>query len=332
VNWYRVDVGAHEHKKVRRVAEELGIKLAEAWWIVTRVWDRAGFYDSRSGIVDLTPDELLRAMALHDAGVTGVTAESLVDALLQHRVLDRDCDGNLVVHGWAGRNGAATPAERARAFRERKRKRNDVTLRATFACNDKRNEQRNKESNVYVRTYERTNIQTNGSAVVVPPVVEISETNTQSTASDQTRSRRTPPRSRSPEAVEVATQTPPPLLGLTLYEQDVKLVRRWEELFAAWKIAYPGVDVVAEIREAHAWEVANPTRRKKDRPRFLAAWLARAQDRAPVSNAATRAREHEARLRRETEAQLRSEGRSEAEIIRYFGGAVPVPDDGSPAF
>jgi hypothetical protein len=69
------------------------------------------------------------------------------------------------------------------------------------------------------------------------------------------------------------------LASLSLYAEDEKLCKRWFALYPEWQKAYPGVDVLAEVRKAHAWEISNPRRIKKDRPRFLAAWLARAQDR-----------------------------------------------------
>lgn len=72
---------------------------------------------------------------------------------------------------------------------------------------------------------------------------------------------------------------PPALTGLPLYENDQKLCRRWSELAQAWEKANPEVDVLAEVRKAHAWEVSNPSKRKRDRARFLGAWIARAQDR-----------------------------------------------------
>ena len=49
---------------------------------------------------------------------------------------------------------------------------------------------------------------------------------------------------------------------------------------ASWQVAYPGVDVMAEIERARCWLEANPTRRKTHGgiPRFLVAWMSRAQD------------------------------------------------------
>lgn len=48
----------------------------------------------------------------------------------------------------------------------------------------------------------------------------------------------------------------------------------------AWTPAYPGVDVRAEVLKARAWLEANPAKRKTQSgvPRFVVAWLGRAQD------------------------------------------------------
>jgi hypothetical protein len=74
---------------------------------------------------------------------------------------------------------------------------------------------------------------------------------------------------------------PPELGALELYRSDQKLIKQLPQLLAAWRTAYPGVNVEAEIRKAHAWEIANPKNRKINRPRFLGNWLNRAQDQGP---------------------------------------------------
>ena len=71
---------------------------------------------------------------------------------------------------------------------------------------------------------------------------------------------------------------PEELTKLALYRADAKLIAQWDVVLPAWKEANPGIDVVAEIRKAHAWELANPKKRKRDRIRFLDSWLRRAQD------------------------------------------------------
>lgn len=50
---------------------------------------------------------------------------------------------------------------------------------------------------------------------------------------------------------------------------------------AEWEQAYPAVDVMAELRKARAWCVANPANRKTGRGigRFLNSWLSRAAER-----------------------------------------------------
>ena len=78
-----------------------------------------------------------------------------------------------------------------------------------------------------------------------------------------------------PEDIKIA---PNELQGLFLYEKDVRLVKLWPELISAWKLAFPGIDIVAEVKAAHAWEVANPKKRKVDRARFLQNWMAKSQD------------------------------------------------------
>lgn len=84
---------------------------------------------------------------------------------------------------------------------------------------------------------------------------------------------------------------PQELKGLPLYEADAKLCRAFPALLPAWRTAHPGVDVLAEVRKAHAWEVSNPTRAKKNRPKFLASWLCRAQDAPrPASNGGSHGR------------------------------------------
>ncbi|MFH2000512.1 MAG: helix-turn-helix domain-containing protein [Planctomycetota bacterium] len=72
-----------------------------------------------------------------------------------------------------------------------------------------------------------------------------------------------------------AEAVPSELKGMELYETDMKLCAAWAGLQTSWARAYPDIDYLAEVAKAHAWEVANPQRRKTDRPRFLTNWLAR---------------------------------------------------------
>lgn len=87
-----------------------------------------------------------------------------------------------------------------------------------------------------------------------------------------------PESSEDEEEMIDAVVVPEELKGLNLYENNEKLLKLWPELIMAWKSAFPGINIIAEVKAAHAWEVANPKRRKVDKARFLQNWMARAQD------------------------------------------------------
>ncbi len=78
---------------------------------------------------------------------------------------------------------------------------------------------------------------------------------------------------------DASTGAPPKeLSGMHLYEADTKLCKAFPELMKSWSRAYSGMDILTEIAKAHAWEVANPSKRKTDRARFLTNWFARASN------------------------------------------------------
>ena len=56
------------------------------------------------------------------------------------------------------------------------------------------------------------------------------------------------------------------------------LWNKWESVKSAGETAYPGIDIVRELKKAHAWEIANTSKRKTDRLKFLNNWFKRAQD------------------------------------------------------
>lgn len=81
-------------------------------------------------------------------------------------------------------------------------------------------------------------------------------------------------------AVAPAHIVPDELKGLALYEADAKLCFDLPQMLPNWRQCYPGVDLLIEIRKAHAWEMANPKKRKTPRGRmkFLNSWMDRAQN------------------------------------------------------
>jgi len=56
------------------------------------------------------------------------------------------------------------------------------------------------------------------------------------------------------------------------------LWERWEKLYEDWKAAYPGIDVLAQIRLAYGWEARqNLPDKKRNKVTFIGRWLNRAQ-------------------------------------------------------
>lgn len=64
------------------------------------------------------------------------------------------------------------------------------------------------------------------------------------------------------------------------YDGDARIHGVTPGQLAVWKENFPALDVSEELRKATVWLDANRKQRKHDVKRFLASWLARAQDRA----------------------------------------------------
>ena len=75
---------------------------------------------------------------------------------------------------------------------------------------------------------------------------------------------------------------PAELQDLRLYSTDIKLHARWAEMYPLWKKTFPNIDVIQEIRKAHAWELENGL--KKLRVKYLGAWLRRAAERVQIAS------------------------------------------------
>lgn len=84
------------------------------------------------------------------------------------------------------------------------------------------------------------------------------------------------PRPKADESASV--EIPAELRELELYAADKRLCQQWPRLVKSWKAAYPGLDIVGQVRLAHAWEMEHPERRKVRRDIFLGGWLRRNQD------------------------------------------------------
>lgn len=71
----------------------------------------------------------------------------------------------------------------------------------------------------------------------------------------------------------------PPVETLTLADKSEHPV--FDDDIAGWQEAFPGVDIVAELKKMKVWLDANPRRRKTKRGinAFIVSWLSRQQDR-----------------------------------------------------
>jgi hypothetical protein len=76
--------------------------------------------------------------------------------------------------------------------------------------------------------------------------------------------------------------------------QKVELVNgKWEGITAqtleAWSLAYPAVEIQAELNKAAAWIISNPTMAPRTQfSRFLLTWFSRTQDRSAIRSIPTR--------------------------------------------
>jgi hypothetical protein len=97
---------------------------------------------------------------------------------------------------------------------------------------------------------------------------------------------------------------PPELTDLPLYANDATLCAKWRVLYPTWQKTFSHVDVMAEVRAAHAWEMANPAKSKKDRPRFLTNWLKRHADQTAQPTQLTPEQERRLRFQAKYETEL----------------------------
>lgn len=78
---------------------------------------------------------------------------------------------------------------------------------------------------------------------------------------------------------EISMPEIPPVETLTLADKSEHPV--FDDDIAGWQEAFPGVDIVAELKKMKVWLDANPRRRKTKRGinAFIVSWLSRQQDR-----------------------------------------------------
>ena len=133
--WTRVDTGLRDHRKIRKVAKELGIEQAHALGLVVNFWlfalNNWGF-----GYLDNDPDEIAFACVWNgDPG-------ALTDALLNAGFIDRlDSDNALKIHDWDNYGGkyikqVERNRDRAAAWRDEKKERKQEAKEITQTLNE----------------------------------------------------------------------------------------------------------------------------------------------------------------------------------------------------
>jgi len=248
MDWIAVSVDLADHPKVAALELELGEERVEAYLV--RLWAFCGRLVS-DGILRGDSAEISAEKASGWRGPSG----TLVDALLKTGWLDRTEDG-LRVHDWKDHAGRLIE----KAEKERARKRTAYQSSGSILRGDSAEIPRKSR----------------GDSALSPPIeVEVErEVEKIKTLA--------PSRTDSPPAAGIA---PLPCVGDGAHEFSPT-----EAQVAEWRTAFPAVDVLAELRKAGAWLNANPAKRKTARgmPRFLVAWLGRAQD-SPQRAAAAKA-------------------------------------------
>jgi len=75
---------------------------------------------------------------------------------------------------------------------------------------------------------------------------------------------------------------PEDLKGLDLYETDEDLCLNWEELKSVWEKTYSYLDILLEVKKAHAYQF---THNRNIQPKtFILSWLNRARSSSPGNN------------------------------------------------
>lgn len=82
-----------------------------------------------------------------------------------------------------------------------------------------------------------------------------------------------------PEAL-LADAIPDCLKAYKLYARDRVLCLNWGKLYQEWQQSCPAVNIMLELRKAHAWQIEDSRRCKIRQAPFLGNWFRRAQDRA----------------------------------------------------
>lgn len=124
LKWFRLDSGVSSAPVVKRLAKCLGVDRLTALGAYVRVQDHVAHHYPDGVLVDVEAEDLEEWL-----GVASVP-DSLVDALVDVRLLERRADGVLVVAGW-GRRHQYWLAERERARRRAEKRQRERAAEET---------------------------------------------------------------------------------------------------------------------------------------------------------------------------------------------------------
>lgn len=252
MDWLRIDCNLRHNPKVRKLGVLLKKDRAHSYLVDLWSWCVQFASDG-----DLTAfDELDIALA---AGYEG-DPHTFISALIKCRLIDSTENG-LFIHDWHEKQGLLIERRqkdlaRMKAYRER-----------ISTTDQTRNE---RVTNAQRRTYETNETRRDETNETKPSIQDSGDpihTTTEQVSSCAVRS----------EADHPAPPPSPPVIVLPLNAGERAVTEADLERDTA---LYPAVDVLAEYRKMAGWLIANPTKRKTKSGvnKFMAAWLAKAQD------------------------------------------------------
>ena len=241
--------GTLTHRKIRRLAQALGIAPCYALGVAEAMWHVAGEQSPNGAIGRMRNADL--AMEMFFDGDPDVLVEALVTAEL----LDRDPVHRLIVHDWHIHSDDATDNKLTRSTQ--------LYANGSIPRMNRLSLPERQKACARYRTAGHF-VRTECHKMPLPEPVPEPKTNTKPLASTAT-------------AVPAERGK---LLGTILLNRGEYEVR--EDDLARDGPLYPGVDVVAEYRAMKAWSIANPSHRKtrKGIARHMNQWLAQAQNRS----------------------------------------------------
>ena len=241
--------GTPEHPKFRALKSELDRDVPTVVGLLELLWHFTANYAPRGDI-----GKWSHLQIANGSGWAG-DPDEFVEALLRNGWLDRHPEHGLVVHDWSDHADGAVRKKLQRA-------REDFVT----PCPDEG------------ETVSGHRPDSGGTSDDLPTPTP---TPTPTPEPDAEPSGSHDPSPPAPTCDGDRTEVPEELRELPLYAADPALCGRWPELYPEWCRTFE-LDVMAEIRKAHAWELERePGERRKRRTQFLGNWLRRAAKDSP---------------------------------------------------